>query len=85
MKNFKPKALKIDESGAVLIQDEISKLNFWVDIWPNSEGELQCDWNQYIFDTSNSEDILRNKIQSEATIAEECFSLALEFYENNLK
>lgn len=45
-----------------LIKD--TKLNFemWADVWFNGD-ELQFEWNQQIFDTRNTKDILAKKIQ----------------------
>ncbi len=53
------KVIKL-EPQAVLIQDQ--DIEAWLDVWIEEE-DVQCDWNQYIFHTNNSKDMVLKKWQ----------------------
>jgi hypothetical protein len=75
------KAIKTDGSTSVLIHDPKTDLKVWVDvsIW---NGELTCDWNMYIFNLSNSNDLEIREFQNDADNFDLCTSLAVEYLEN---
>ncbi len=79
------KAIKIDDTGSVLIQE--GKLKVWVDVVEDSSGELVADWNKYIFYTDNEEDMEIKSFQEDCDNFDEATSLAISYYEkkNNLK
>lgn len=82
IEKFEPIAIKIGDSGSVLIEDKNSKLTFWVDVWSDGE-ELTWDWNQYIFYTDNATDMLKKAIQENCEIADIVSNVAREYFENN--
>ncbi|MEY3311795.1 MAG: hypothetical protein RL348_1128 [Bacteroidota bacterium] len=53
------KVVKI-EPQSVLIQDK--NIKAWIDVWVEDE-DVQCEWNQYIFNTNNSKDQALKKWQ----------------------
>ena len=57
------------------------KLTIWFDLWLDGVGELQGDWNKYIF--FNGEDDEIKKFQESSDNFEECFSLAEKYVEDN--
>ena len=71
------KAIKIDDSGSVLIQS--NNLKVWVDVY-EKDKEIYCDWNQYIFMLNNSKDLEVKTFQDNIDNAREAFDLATEYY-----
>lgn len=71
------KALKIDNTGSVLIQS--NDLKVWVDVYEDDK-EIYCDWNQYIFFLNNSIDLEIKAFQENIDNAREAFGLATEYY-----
>ena len=76
-------AIKIDDTGSVLIKTE-DNLQVWVDVWTN-DGELIADWNKYIFNLNNSEDVQIKSFQEDSENFDEATSLAIEYYKENYK
>lgn len=78
------KAIKIDDTGSVLIQ--AGKLKVWVDVTDDGSGELVADWNKYIFCKDNEEDMEIKRFQEDCDNFDEATSLAISYYEmkNNL-
>lgn len=78
------KAIKIDDTGSVLIQ--AGKLKVWVDVVEDSSGELVADWNKYIFYTNNEEDMEIKRFQEDCNNFIEATEEAISYYEmkNNL-
>ena len=72
------KVLKV-ENESVLIQDK--KIKAWVDVWIEDE-DVQCDWNQYIFDETNSKDIALKEWQENVLNFDMATSLAVEALEH---
>jgi hypothetical protein len=72
--------LKTEETS-VLIRDKKAKIDVWVDVWKEKE-EVNCDWNMYIFDLTNSKDLAIRKYQESADNFDQCTSLAREILEN---
>jgi len=71
------KALKIDDTGSVLIQS--NDLKVWVDVYEDDK-EIYCDWNQYIFMLDNPKDLVVREFQDNIDNAIEAFDLATEYY-----
>ena len=78
------KAIKIDDTGSVLIQ--AGKLKVWVDVTDDGSGELVADWNKYIFYTDNEEDMEIKRFQEDCNNFIEATEEAISYYEmkNNL-
>lgn len=78
------KAIKIDDTGSVLIQ--AGKLKVWVDVVEDSSGELVADWNKYIFYTDNEEDTEIKRFQEDCNNFIEATEEAISYYEmkNNI-
>lgn len=76
-------AIRQDESGSVLVRAN-NGLQVWVDVWED-DGELMADWNKYIFHLNNKEDVKIKKFQEDNGNFDEATSVAISFYENNLK
>ena len=72
------KVLKV-ENESVLIQE--NDIEAWVDVWIEDE-DVQCDWNQYIFDVTNSKDIALKEWQENVLNFDMATSLAVEALEN---
>ena len=55
------KAIRIDDSGSVLI-DTGKGFNVWMDVY-NDGSELTADWNQYIFILTDENDLKIRDLQ----------------------
>lgn len=73
------KAIKIDDSGSVLVQS--GNLKVWVDVWKDDSGETVADWNKYIFFTDNEDDMRIKKFQENVWNFEQATSVAITYYE----
>lgn len=71
------KAIKIDDSGSVLIESD--NLQVWVDVWEEG-NDIRTEWNQYIFMLNNSKDLEIKAFQENIDNASEAFGLATEYY-----
>ena len=66
----------IDKDGvSVLVKDTVSNTGFWFDIFPSKEGDLEGDWNQYIFH-NNFGDQVRSALQNNGRFFEAVFEVA---------
>lgn len=45
------------EDGASYLIDFGNGVKLWFDVWEDEGGEVTGDWNQYIFNTYNKEDM----------------------------
>lgn len=73
--------VKIDENSSVLIKE--GKIEAWIDVWI-SNGDVQCDWNKYIFydyNHYNPNDVALKNWQDNPDNFLEASSLALEALE----
>ena len=77
------KAIRIDDSGSVLI-DTGKGFNVWMDVY-NDGSELTTDWNQYIFILTDENDLKIRDFQNDCNNYDICNSLAIEYYEQNFK
>ena len=75
------KAIKIDETGSVLI-DTKKGFNVWVDVWKD-ENELTADWNKYIFYLDNENDVEIRTFQEDCNNFIEATEVAIDFYQRN--
>lgn len=59
-------------------------LTFYLDVWiDNTYKDVECDWNQYIFNSLDSEDCRRQDIQLDTMNFDEASSLAICYLESN--
>lgn len=56
----------VDNRGAS-VSIRISGMTFFIDVWIDKNKNLNMDWNQYIFNKTNSIDNKRFKIQNNPT------------------
>lgn len=68
-----------DENGySVLIKDR--NIQVWVDVWiDETYSDVFTEWNQYIFDTKNTDDVKAMRYQEKVDNYAECSSLAVEY------
>lgn len=59
------RAIKIDDTGSVLVRDNNSGMELWMDVYKDSSGELQSDWNKYIFFMNYPEDVKIKEFQED--------------------
>ena len=86
VENFKPEAAEYNgdnETGySVLVKDKNSDFEAWVDIWVDERNhDINKDWNQYIFDTTNNMDVDKEEIQNNDAIYDMTTSEAVNFLE----
>lgn len=53
-----------DGTISVAVKDKSSGITFWMDYQKDSKGDLVGDWNQYTFQRSNRDDMIKKAIQS---------------------
>jgi len=81
--NFEPEGIKVEISDktsfSVLIKDKNSEFEGWVDIYFDTHGaiDINSEWNQYIFNNTNSNDILKQKIQDNIDVYDSATDEAL--------
>ena len=76
------KVIKHDNTGSILI-DTKQGFNVWVDVWNDSNFGLLVDWNKYIFNLRNENDLKIQEFQNNSDNCEEAFNLALDYWESN--
>lgn len=57
--------LKIDDTGSVLIRDNKTGMELWMDIMID-KGEVIVDWNKYIFIKTDPQDMKEQEFQQNA-------------------
>ena len=68
--------IHIDNDGvSVLVKDTVNNIGFWFDIFPSKEGDLEGDWNKYIFN-NNFQDQVENALQNNGRFFEAVFEVA---------
>ena len=68
--------IHIDKDGvSVLVKDTVNNIGFWFDIFPSKEGDLEGDWNKYIFH-NNFQDQVENALQNNGRFFEAVFEVA---------
>lgn len=72
------KVIKHDKTNSVLIKVN-EKLSVWFDIWIDNNRDLNGDWNQYIFNLNDENDLAVQTYQSDCCNFETCFNLAEEY------
>ena len=75
------KAIKIDDSGSVLVKAK-NGIKVWVDVW-EQDGELIAEWNKYIFYLDNPQDVQIREFQDNCDNFDEATSIAITYYESN--
>lgn len=53
-----------DGTISIAVKDKSSGITFWMDYQKDSKGDLVGDWNQYTFQRSNRDDMIKKAIQS---------------------
>ena len=85
IKNFNPKAVKFDgntdSAYSVLIVDEYSGLQLWVDV-DVVDKDVRADWNQYIFILTDEDDLLKREVQADCNVFGLATSEAIDFLES---
>ena len=83
VQSFDPKVIKVDynkeydeDYAAVLIKDKNSDWSVWMDV-DLTNGS--CEWNQYIFSTTDREDRLSQKLQDNIVIYDACCGVAVDY------
>ena len=74
------RAVKTDSSNAVLVEDINSSFKAWMDVRVN-KGEVEVDWNRYIFYCDNTTDLLLKELQDDCNVFDLCSSAALDYLE----
>ena len=68
-------------SHSVRIQD--GEIKVWIDLWrDNAENDFDIDWNMYIFDLTNDNDLTIRAYQENCDNFDKCTSFVLEYVEN---
>lgn len=63
-------------------QDEEGTMKFFVEVWLDEKyKDIDCDWNQYIFNLNSAEDMLRKKIQEDTDEFDDASSIAVCYLE----
>lgn len=81
---FNPEAVEYtadDNNGwSVKIKDKNSEMEFWVDVWVDTNyNDVETEWNQYIFDTNNDNDNLKNAVQENNSVFDLATSEAINY------
>ncbi len=71
------KVIKKDRTNSVLFQAN-ETLQVWFDFWV-TDGELNGDWNQYMFHLNDSNDLEAQEFQSNAENFTTCFELGEQY------
>lgn len=84
---FEPKAVEYnssDDGWSVKIQDQKSGMEFWVDVWVDTNyNDVETEWNQYIFDIQDDDDQLRSAIQNDNNVWDLASSEAINYLQEN--
>lgn len=75
-------AVKMDDTYSVLVKDRNSKFEAWMDVWISDRGDVNVDWNKYIFYLYNEDDVFQRDVQDYAEAFDMCCSVAIEYLEN---
>lgn len=72
-----------DDGWSVPIEVDFGResLTFWVDVWENRHGDLEVDWNQFIFNRWGY-DTVREFLQSNHEFTVGVVDLALDAVED---
>ena len=86
--NLNPVVIKheVDANGVcVLVNTSKGKMamGFWIDFWIDKHGDLNSDWNQYIFSLIDENDCMRKEMQENPDFCELMTSSALSYIEQN--
>jgi hypothetical protein len=85
--NFTPVAVKHSgnekDGYSVLIKDKKSDFTAWVDVWVDTEyQDVNTDWNMYIFDLKDANDVRQKTLQENTDIFEDATSTAIQYLED---
>lgn len=77
------KAIKIDDSGSVLVKAK-NGIKVWIDVY-EQDGELTADWNKYIFYLDNPQDVKIKEFQENCSNFMEATEIAIDYHLKNFK
>lgn len=77
------KAIKIDDSGNVLVKAK-NDIEVRVDVY-EEDGELTADWNKYIFYLDNPQDVKIREFQENCDNFIEATEIAIDYHLRNFK
>lgn len=80
--HFDPEAISFDDDDteSILIKDKYSGMEFWFHSWINEKcHDIDCEWNQYIFYLTDSDDVLRKLLQENNWVFDLVSSEALAY------
>jgi len=63
---------------SVQVKDTSSGMKFWIDFWITN-GDLDWDWNQYMFTLTDDDDLIRKALQENGAFTESAWSTAEEY------
>ena len=72
------KAIKIDDSGSVLVKAK-NGIEVWVDVLVEN-GEYMAEWNKYIFYLDNPQDVKIREFQENCDNFIEATEIAIDYY-----
>ena len=82
--NYDPEAIKVEPydsslGWSVLVKDKNSNFQAWVDVSVDEKyQDVSTEWNQYIFYTDDSSDVLQQELQDNDMIFDYCTSEAIQ-------
>lgn len=76
------KVIKVSDSGSFLVHSDELGRSLWMDVWTSKDGEIQCDWNKYIFYKNDSNDMEEMEIQKDCDVFDSFSSVAIEYFES---
>lgn len=77
LENLNPIAIRVDATGGVLVRDESIDFQAWIDVQVVN-GDLEVDWNQYIFYLDNPEHARAREVQKNPELFMEFTEAATE-------
>lgn len=75
-------AVKMDDTYSVLVKDRNSKFEAWMDVWIDTRGDVNVDWNKYTFYLDNADDVFQRDVQDHAEAFDVCSSVATGYLED---
>lgn len=77
---WKAKKGTVDSDGfSVLLFHLSSRRYYWFDLWFDHSGDINGDWNQYIFSLTNEDDLKRKHVQENTNNYMEAMDASIDF------
>lgn len=77
---YDARVIKVDDSGSFLVHSDELGRSMWMDVWTTKDGEILCDWNKYIFQIDNSDDMEERRLQGDCDVFMSFSSAAIDYY-----